>query len=143
MNTSLNISKSIQINAVKNKVWEALTNPEKIKLYLFGTETVSTWKTGSPIIFRGEYQGQHYRDKGMILDIKKEELLKYSYWSGFSGLEDKPENYSYITFTMHFADNKTTLTLNQAGFKDEQSKQHSSENWGQVLEKIKEIVEKE
>ena len=27
-------------------------------------------------------------------------VLKYDYWSGFSGLEDKPENYSLVTYTL-------------------------------------------
>lgn len=57
MNKELTVKTSIEINADKAKVWDALTNPEKIKVYLFGTETLTDWKTGSEIIFQDEYQG--------------------------------------------------------------------------------------
>ncbi len=84
MNKELTVTTSIEINADRAKVWDALTNPEKIKVYLFGTETLTDWKTGSEIIFQGEYQKHQYKDKGIILDIRTEELLQYSYWSGFT-----------------------------------------------------------
>lgn len=142
MNNNLTVTKSIEINADVKKVWDALTNPAKIKEYLFGTETITDWKAGSPIIFQGEYQGQKYKDKGTILNLKQEELLTYDYWSGFSGLEDKPENYSLVSYMLNYANNKTVLTVTQTGFADEKSHEHSLAGWTQVVEKIKEISER-
>ena len=95
MRNDLIVSESVDINAWPAKVWDALTNPEIIKKYLFGTETLTDWKAGSEIIFQGEYgeNKEHtYRDKGVIIQNAPNELLSYSYWSGFSGLEDTPEN---------------------------------------------------
>jgi uncharacterized protein YndB with AHSA1/START domain len=91
MKKELTVTTSIEINADKIKVWDTLTNPEKIKVYLFGTETLTDWKTGSEIIFQGVYQGHQYKDKGTILDSKTNELLQYSYWSGFQGLKTNPK----------------------------------------------------
>jgi len=51
MNKNLRVSKSIAINSTAGEVWDALTKPEKIKVYLFGTETITDWKVGSPIVF--------------------------------------------------------------------------------------------
>ncbi|MBC7885478.1 MAG: SRPBCC domain-containing protein [Saprospiraceae bacterium] len=42
------------IKASVAKVWDALTNPEVVKQYFFGTDLVTDWKVGSPIIFQGE-----------------------------------------------------------------------------------------
>ncbi len=109
----LKVKKTIEINADTSQVWDALTNPKKIKQYLFGTETISDWKVGSTIIFQGEYQGQKYKDKGKILDIKEGQLLQYAYWSGFSGLEDKEENYSKVTYKLNRKEPSTILTLTQ------------------------------
>ncbi len=142
MRKELIVKKTIQINADTSQVWDALTNPDKIKQYLFGTETISDWKVGSPIIFQGEYQGQKYKDKGNILDIKEGQLLQYAYWSGFSGLEDKEENYSKVTYKIDRKERHTILTLTQEGFASEQAREHSENNWGMVLDKIKEIIEK-
>ena len=144
MNRNLSVSKSIEINAHAENVWDALTNPEKISVYLFGTETITDWKVGSPIVFQGEYEGHKYKDKGNVLENKLNELLKYDYWSGFSGLEDKPENYSIVTYEIEKSDNDRVLfTWTQEGFANEQGQQHSENGLYGMLEQIKKLVEKE
>src|SRR5690554_2223019 len=107
MNKNLIASSKINIKSTPEKVWDILTNPVKIKEYLYGTEVITDWKTGSPIIFKGEYDGQQYKDKGKVIENKKNELLKYDYWSGFSGLEDKPENYSLVTYKIENLDDNS------------------------------------
>ena len=68
------------INA-DDKVWNALTNPDVIKQYMFGTGVVSEWKEGSPIVWKGEWQGRKYENKGVILKLKPERLIQYSHFS--------------------------------------------------------------
>lgn len=141
MNRELSIQKSISFNAEKSKVWEALVNPEIIKEYLFGTEVISEWKVGSTMIFQGEWEGQKYKDKGNILAIEPEKIFQYNYWSRFSGLEDKDENYSFVTYQISGEGNQTVLTLTQKGFANKQAKEHSEVSWEMILKKMKEIVE--
>ena len=136
------VLKTIEINADKSKVWDAIINPEIIKQYFFGTEVVSDWEVGSEIIFQGEYQGTKYRDKGNILKIESEKILQYNYWSWFSGLEDKEENYSIVTYELNDENGKTRLSLTQENFANEQSKEHSDKNWNIILNQMKEIIEK-
>jgi len=120
-----------------------LTNPEIIKEYLFGTETVSDWEVGSEVIFQGEYDGKYYRDGGIIRESVPEKVLTYTYWSGFSGLEDIPENYSLITCTLESNDNKKTkFTWSQKGFADEEKHKQAESRMQEFLEKIKEVIEK-
>ncbi len=143
MNKNLSVSKSIEISADANNVWAALTVPEKIKVYLYGTETITDWIVGSPIVFQGEYEGQTYKDKGNVLQNKENELLQYNYWSGFSGLEDLPENYSIITYLIEpLAANKVKFTWTQKGFASEEGQQHSENGLGDMLTQIKTLVEK-
>jgi uncharacterized protein YndB with AHSA1/START domain len=143
MNHNLAVSKSVIINAPVSKVWKALTTPEIIKEYLYGTETVTDWKVGSEIIFQGEYQGHKYRDKGIILDNIKNERISYTYWSGFSGLEDKPENYSVVSYKLTpKGDNQTEFTWSQKGFANEEGHKHSESGMDAFLAKIKETVER-
>ncbi len=142
MRHDLIVSKSIEINADVAKVWKGLTTPETIKEYLYGTETITDWKVGSEVIFQGEYNGQKYRDRGVVLENVTNELLSYSYWSGFSGLEDKPENYSLVTYTLKSIDDKTTLfTWTQKGFANEQGYDHTEQGMKSFLEKLKEVIE--
>jgi uncharacterized protein YndB with AHSA1/START domain len=134
--------KSIVINASVSNVWDALTKPELIKKYLFGTETVTDWKKGSPITFKGEWEGKKYEDKGTITDIEKEKVLRYTYWSSMSGKEDKPENYAQVSYEVKPVAGGTELTIIQEGNDTEKSRDHSESNWGYVLDNMKEMLEK-
>ena len=142
MNHELIVSKSIEINASPAKVWEVLTNPEIIKEYLYGTETITNWKPGSEIIFQGEYQGQNYKDKGIVRENIVNEKLSYHYWSGFSEMEDKPENYSLITYSLLKKENSTVFTWTQKGFANEEGYKHSESGMDEFIGKIKVIAEK-
>jgi uncharacterized protein YndB with AHSA1/START domain len=146
MRQDLIVSQSIEINAASPKVWEALTNPEIIKEYLFGTETITDWKVGSEIIFQGVYgenKEYSYRDRGVIREFVPHQSISYTYWSGFSGLEDKPENYSLVTYTLAANNGTTTFTWTQKGFATEEGYHHSLTGMKEFLEKIKGIVERE
>lgn len=142
MDQNLIASSNINIQTTLDKVWDVLTNPVKIKEYLFGTEVITDWKIGSSIIFQGEYDGQQYKDKGNVIENKKNQLLKYDYWSGFSGLEDKPENYSLVTYKIeNLEDNSVNFTWHQQGFSSEEGKCHTEEGLKAMLDKIKELAE--
>lgn len=143
MNHNLIVSKSILVNASKQKVWEALTNPSIIKDYLYGTETITDWKVGNSIIFQGEYEGHQYKDHGFIVENNHLSKLSYSYWSGFSGLEDKPENYSLVTYSLLEKEhNQTELTWIQKGYVDEARHKHSNDGMLEFLGSIKAVIEK-
>jgi len=143
MNHDLTVSESIEINAEPAKVWRALITPEIIKEYLFGTETITDWKVGSDIIFQGEYQGHKYKDKGKVVENILYKVLSYRYWSAFTGLEDKPENYSLVTYTLESKDGKhTTFTWTQKGFSNEDGYNHSKSGMDAFLKQIKEIIER-
>ena len=143
MKNNLSGKAIITIDAVASKVWEALTTPELIKQYFFGTETSSDWKVGSSISFKGEYKGKSYHDKGTILEVIPNKIFRYNYWSSMSGIEDKPENYVPITYALVESQEKTTLTVTQQNIPDEKMKVHSEENWKKVLANLKQLLEKE
>ena len=132
----------VSINAPVDKVWEALTNPVLIKEYLFGTEVVTDWKVGSPIIWKGVWQGKNYEDKGKIIGLVPEKLLETTYWSGLSGITDIPENYKKVTYELVEMGVSTKLTLTQDNNKTEEDKRHSEQNWKMVLDGLKKLLEK-
>ena len=141
MNHSLEIKNSIHIEASSRKIWDCLVNPDKIKLYLYGTDAISDWKLGSEIIFQGEYNGKEYKDKGIITQFEPNKFFSYYYWSGFSGLEDIKENYSLVSFEIKTQNFYNKLVITQTGFADEATQKHTDTSWQNILEKIKEIAE--
>ena len=132
---------SLEINSDSATVWKWLTTPELIKQYFFGTQTDTDWKKGNPIIFRGEWEGKKYEDKGTILDIQPGKFVKYNYWSSMSGTPDVPENYATIVYELAAKGNTTILTIIQDGIKTEESKTHSEQNWFAVMGGMKKMIE--
>ncbi|PIR88420.1 MAG: ATPase [Candidatus Harrisonbacteria bacterium CG10_big_fil_rev_8_21_14_0_10_44_23] len=143
MNKELIVEKSVKVSAPVQKVWEALTNPEMVKQYLFGTQLVTDWQVGNDIVFQGSYEGKEYLDKGKIVQFEPEKLLQYTYLSSFSGLEDKEENYSLVTYEVSGEDGDITLKVSQKRFANEQAREHSESGWDMVLNGIKKLVESE
>jgi uncharacterized protein YndB with AHSA1/START domain len=132
---------STTIDAPASKVWEAITKPELIKKYMFGTDVVSDWKVGSPIVYKGVWQGKPFEDKGQILEVVPEKRLVSTHWSPTSGVPDLPENYHKVTYRLSENDGKTEVTILQDNNASEEEKSHSEENWRTVLQGLKQILE--
>ncbi len=141
MNGKLQAVARVEISADASAVWRALTDPQIVKEYFFGTQLEADWKTGGKIYFRGSWEGKSYEDKGTILRVEPPRLLRYSYWSSLSGKEDIPENHANITYELAESNGFTTLTVTQDGADSEESRDHSASNWKMVFEGMKKIVE--
>jgi len=129
------------INAPASKVWDAITRPELIKKYLFDTDVISDWKVGSPILYRGEWQGKAFEDKGEILEIEPKKRLVSTHWSPLSGVPDLPENYHKVTYELSENDGATEVTILQDHNASEEEKTHSEANWKAVLDGMKKLLE--
>jgi uncharacterized protein YndB with AHSA1/START domain len=142
MSLNLIAKTSTTISAPAPRVWDALTNPKLIKQYFFGSEAISDWKEGSTLNFRGEWEGKEYLDKGTILRSEPNKLFQYSYYSSFSDLPDKPENYATVAYELREEDGATTLTVKQENIANEEARKNSEKNWEQVLQSLKDLLEK-
>ena len=140
MDRKLKLTESVTIAAPAAEVWKALTDRDKIEQFMWGTHASSDWKAGSGITFEGVYQGKPYKDKGTILEVEKGKRMKYTFLSG--GSEDKPENYSIITYDLSGKDGQTIISVTQEGAKDEKALEHSKQGWKSILQNLKEVVEK-
>lgn len=142
MTTPFTTTKRIQINASTAKVWEALASPKIIKQYMFGTEVVSTWQKGDTVIYKGQWDGHPFEDKGTILEIQPEKVLQIAYFSASSGLEDSPETHSLITYVLApHADGTTTLSVTQDNNPSQSAADFAGENWEMTLAQIKYLME--
>jgi len=116
----------ITINAPPTRVWDALTQPDLIKQYLFGTQVTTNWEVGSPIVYEGIWEGKAYKDKGTILQVEPGKLLVSTYWSALSGLPDIPENYQTVRYELAAEGGGTRLTIVQDNNASPEDADHSA-----------------
>ncbi|WP_187471128.1 SRPBCC family protein [Luteimonas viscosa] len=141
MDHSLVASKCIAIDSPRETVWRVLTQPEYVRQYLFGAELVTDWTVGNAVIFRGEYQGQPWQDHGVVLEVERPARLRYSYYGGACGLDDRPEHYATVTYALEETPHGTALTVRQQGYRDEASRSRSEGSWEGILAQVRALSE--
>ncbi|WP_336517822.1 SRPBCC domain-containing protein [Pollutibacter soli] len=143
VSTNLLAEVEININSSTAAVWHALTDPEKISKYMFGSRVESEWKEGSQIIWKGNFKGIAFRDKGVIVEMTPEKILRFTHYSPLSKLPDTPENYHIVTIELSGHQKCTNVKLTQDNNTTEESKSHAEENWSMMLEGLKKLLEEE
>lgn len=139
----------IEINAPAEKVWKALVNPEETKKYMFGCETVSDWKPGSALLWKGSYEGKEMIFvKGNIVEIQPGKFLAYTTFDPNSSMQDIPVNYLTVTYSLSSENGKTILTVTQGDYNtvaegERRFKEayNNGEGWNPILIEIKKLVE--
>lgn len=141
MNQKYIAQASITIDAPASEVWRALTDPKLIKQYLFGTQVTTDWQVGSPITYKGVWQGKPYEDKGQVLQNVPGKLLVSTFWSSLGGEPDLPEYYKTVRYELSGTGSATRLTIIQDNNASQEEAEHSSQNWIMVLQGMKKLLE--
>lgn len=135
------VKKSIAIKAPVEKVWDALTNPEKTKEYFFNCRVYSDWKESSAIVFKGKmFWIIPIEMKGTITQIEPGKLLRYT----LNNKSDGSKTTSTITDELTYADGITTLNITDdvgQGEGAEKRYKRSVKGWDKILNGLKEFVE--
>ena len=146
---SLIVKNTITINAPASKVWDALVNPQQTKKYMFGCETVSDWKPGSPLLWKGVFDGKELvAVKGIVVSIQPEKYLEYTTIDPNNpAMEDIPGNYLTVTYDLKPVNGNTLLTVTQGDYAKVAEGQNryndtmAGGGWQSVLDQIKKLVE--
>ena len=131
-----------EIAAPPAQVWRALVDPSSVKEFMFGSDVVTDWLPGSPILFRGTWEGKPYEDKGVIIAVDEPVRLRYTHYSPLSGAPDVPESYHTLTYSLEPVPLGTRLTLTQDNNDTEAAAEHSAGMWRQLLESVRAIAER-
>lgn len=148
MEKELIIKSKITIDAPPAKVWDTLTNPEQTKKYMFGCEALSDWKVESPLLWKGVFDGNEIvAVKGDVKAIEQDKFLAYTTIDPNSDIEDIPENYTTVTYTLTPSNGSTILEVTQGDFariadgKRRYEDTTSGEGWMGILKEIKKVAE--
>jgi uncharacterized protein YndB with AHSA1/START domain len=131
----------IDIEAPASRVWTALTEPDQIAAYMFGSRVETDWEVGHPITWNGEWEGKPYQDKGQVLAYDEPERLSVTHFSPLTGQDDLPESYHTLVYELDENDGVTTVSLSQDNNGSEEEAEHSRANWQMMLDGLKKQVE--
>ena len=148
---TLIVKSTITIDAPASKVWDALTNPAQTKKYMFGCEALSDWKPGSPLIWRGSFNGvEMIAVKGHIVTIDPGKTLIYTAIDPNNpSIPDTPDNYLTVTYHLTEKNGQTVLDVSQGDYSTVAEGQSRYEHtvqgggWDPLLIQIKELLENE
>lgn len=104
---------TVKILAPAGKVWLALTVPDLVKQWQYGSDLLTTWEVGTPIVFRNEWNGEVFEQKGTVLEFFPESHLKYSLFFPRPDLQDIPEHYFFMSYELAESDGVTSLLVRQ------------------------------
>src|ERR1044072_9151805 len=132
----------VRINAPATKVWLALTVPDLVKQWQYGSDLQTTWAPGTPIVFRNEWNGQTFEQKGTVLEFMPDSRLKYSLFFPRPDLEDIPENHFFMTYQLTARGGVTSVLFRQEDPRPSTPDEAAGSAEGpDVLAGLKELVE--
>jgi uncharacterized protein YndB with AHSA1/START domain len=132
----------IQIDNTVDEAWKALVNPEIVEKYMLGSKQLSDWRRGSSIIWKKDFNGRKFEDKGEVLEITPRKSLKYTHYSPASGRPDAPENYQTVSVTLKEKANGTLVELTSDNNASENEKAMTEHIWAYYLQGLKLIMDK-
>lgn len=131
----------IKINASIQKVWKTVTEPEMVKLWQFGSDLKTTWEIGTEIKFVTKWEDQIFEQWGIILEVRENELLKYSLFAPRPDLEDKPENYFVMSYVLSEENGSTKLEIIQEDNRPNAIQEEPQGEENPILKSLKDLAE--
>ncbi|RPI15732.1 MAG: hypothetical protein EHM58_13395 [Ignavibacteriae bacterium] len=134
------VTQEITINASPDRVWETITNPELTTQYMYNCKVETNWKTGNELNWRDASTGK-LMVIGNIIEIEPGKKLVYTTFDPNGKLEDKPENYSRVTYEISGKNGNTVLTVTQENYPTGHSPEDMASGWEYALEGLKKTAE--
>ena len=135
-----NISR-IDINTTLQKVWDVLTKPEFVKLWQYGSDLQTNWEIGRPIKFVTKWEGKVFEQWGIVLEFSPTSKLRYSLFSPRPDLEDKPENYFEMIYSLTDNNGQTKLEIIQEDNRPNAVQEGEQGEENPILKTLKQIAE--
>ena len=135
---------AVTIKAPRAKVWDALVNPETIKQYMPVTSVLSEWREESPIVWKGELNGESFQTTGRVLRLEPERLLEYNHSRPIfhsSRAVRAPESYQRVTVELSDEGAQTLISVTEQDNMTKRELEHSEGSWRLILHGMKALLE--
>lgn len=135
-----NIS-TIYIQAPIQKVWDALTKPELVKQWQYGSELITDWKVGNDIRFKTVWEDKVFEQWGEVLEVRPNDLIKYSLFTPRPDLNDKPENYFVMSYVLTNGSGQTKLEIIQEDNRPNAVQEEPQGEENPILQSLKKVAQ--
>ncbi|WP_281321822.1 SRPBCC family protein [Flavobacterium aestivum] len=135
-----NISK-LKINATLDRVWDVLTKPEFVKLWQYGSDLQTNWEVGHAIKFETKWENKIFEQWGTVLEFTPTTKLRYSLFAPRPELEDKPENYFEMIYSLTHDNGQTKLEIIQEDNRPNAVQEDEQGEENPFLKTLKQIAE--
>jgi uncharacterized protein YndB with AHSA1/START domain len=130
---------SITSTASAQKVFNALTQPELVKLWQYGKQLTTDWQVGGKIRFSAAFGEKTLEQWGTVLEVRNNELLRYNLFTPGPGLEDRIEHYNVTSYVLSDDNGGTKIEIIQ---EDKRPGGFTPATLEGILISLKEIAEK-
>lgn len=143
MTETFQATASVDLAASAERVWRVLVEPDLVARYMHGTSLETDWQVGAPIVWRGEWQGKSYEDKGEVLEFSPPRRLAVTHWSPLTGEPDQPGNYHHVTYEIEdLGQNRSRLTLTHGNSPTQEAADAMVANgWQPMLDSLRQVAE--
>jgi uncharacterized protein YndB with AHSA1/START domain len=132
---------TLLINATAQTVWQVLTQPEHVKKWQFGSDLITDWRIGSSIRFSTDWQGTIFEQWGEVIAFQANQHLAYSLFAPRPDLEDLPENYFKMTYTLSTENQQTRLEILQDDHRPNAKQEAPQGEENPILKGLKDLAE--
>ena len=124
----------LDIDAPIGEVWAALTDTTVLGEIMFGSTVETDWTVGSPIVYRGEWEGKPFEDRGVVIEVTEPTTIRVSHEA--PGSDQSHE----VKYELRDLGGVTHVTLTQDHNESVEAAGHSSQNWQTMLEALQRKV---
>ena len=124
----------LDIAAPIGDVWAALTDTTTLGEIMFGSTVETNWTVGSPIVYRGEWEGKPFEDRGVVIEVTEPTTIRVSHEAPGSDASHE------VTYELRALGNSTHVTLTQDHNESVEAAAHSSQNWQAMLGALQRAV---
>jgi hypothetical protein len=135
------ISVDAFVRGPAGKAWDILVNPVKVGALFWDCTVEGDFKVGSPIVWKGMWDGKPFEDSGTIKKREENALLQFTHWTPTSGTPDDEAHRHLLTFRLAPENGGVRVMLQHENIPTLAMKEHSEPMWRQLLERMRAMIE--
>lgn len=122
-------------------MWAAVTLPEHVRQWQYGSELSNDWIVGHSIRFSALWQGETFEQWGTVEEFSTPRRLRYSLFAPRPGLEERPENYFSMIYGLTDVDGATKVSFTHEDPREREDVEEESDEENPVLTQLRVVAE--